>query len=393
MKRTAIGIIAVSLSVLGGCSIAKRAIPLAKHRSGCAADKIEVISDKDGEAVLNVCGVYEDWHFHAFDGWTYKGPSAQQPLQGPVDTDGDGIADNVDACPTVAGVATTDPKTNGCPKANDKDGDGIADAQDACPNTVGVAHTDPAKNGCPPDGDGDGIADADDACPAVAGEPNEDPAKNGCPPDKDGDGITDAQDACPDVAGIKTPDPQTNGCPDRDGDAIPDKVDACPDEKGSADPDPKKHGCIHRVVVTEAEIVINEKIQFAFGSPQIKAASNPLLDEIAKTLKDNPRIKKVEIQGHTDNVGKEKFNQRLSQKRAEAVMQALIARGVAKDRVSAKGYGMDKPLVSNETEEGQAKNRRVQFKITEQERKTRLVPAPKPAAKSAPPAKAPPAKK
>ncbi|HEX7603571.1 MAG TPA: hypothetical protein VF316_18255, partial [Polyangiaceae bacterium] len=107
-----------------------------------------------------------------------------------VDKDGDGIVDLEDACPTVAGVHTADPKTNGCPvvKPKDKDGDGIIDDVDACIDVPGVANDDPKKNGCPSDKDSDGIVDTADACMDVPGVPNEDPKKNGCPPDKDNDG-------------------------------------------------------------------------------------------------------------------------------------------------------------------------------------------------------------
>ncbi len=373
MKHTAPGIILVALSLLGGCSIAKKAIPLASIRSNCEPEKIEVISDKDGDAVLNVCGVYEDWHFHRFNGWTYKGPSAQQPLAQPVDSDGDGVPDDVDRCPVVPGVASLDPNTNGCPVPTDTDSDGIPDDADKCPTVAGVAQADPNKNGCPPDADNDGIADADDACPELAGLANTDPKKNGCPADQDDDGVYDAQDACPTEAGPASPEPEANGCPDRDGDGIPDKVDACPDEKGSADKDPAKHGCLHRVVVTEQQIVINEKVQFATGSAQIKPVSNALLDDVAEVLKDNPHILKVEVQGHTDDVGSASLNKRLSQQRAESVMQALVKRGVAQERLVAKGYGMEQPLADNSTDAGKTTNRRVQFVILEQQKKPKTM--------------------
>ncbi len=368
MKLKALGLLLVALPALGGCSIGKKAFSIASVRSGCEARKIEVVSDRDGDAVLNVCGVYEDWYFSPIDGWVYKGPSANQPLAKAVDSDGDGVGDDVDQCPVVPGVASLDPKKNGCPAPVDTDSDGIPDEADKCPTVVGVAHADPNKNGCPPDADNDKIADTQDACPDVPGVADSDPAKNGCPSDKDGDGVADTVDACPDVAGPATTDPLTTGCPDGDGDAIPDKVDACPKVKGSADKDPKKHGCLHRVVVTLDQIVINERVRFATGSPRIKKQSNPLLDDVAAVLKDNPRILKVEVQGHTDDRGSASLNKRLSQLRADAVMHALVKRGVAKERLVAKGYGMDKPIADNGTEQGKAKNRRVQFNILEQKK-------------------------
>jgi outer membrane protein OmpA-like peptidoglycan-associated protein len=284
-----------------------------------------------------------------------------------LDQDGDGVPDSVDRCPLIAGIPTADPMTNGCPAPADADADGIPDTLDRCPNVAGVAQADPNKNGCPPDADGDGIPDAQDACPGVMGVASTDPAKNGCPSDKDGDGVLDDVDACPDEAGPQSATPEANGCPDTDADGIPNKVDACPEEPGTADTDPTKHGCKHRVVVSASEIVINEQVQFATGSAVIKSASDGLLDDVAKVLIDNPRIKKLEVQGHTDSDGSASLNKRLSQQRAQAVMAALVKRGVAADRLEAKGYGMEKPIGDNGTKEGKAANRRVQFIILQQD--------------------------
>jgi outer membrane protein OmpA-like peptidoglycan-associated protein len=111
----------------------------------------------------------------------------------------------------VKGVKTDDPKTNGCPP--DRDGDGIYDDVDACPDVKGVKSDDPKKNGCPADRDGDGIPDDVDACPDVKGVASARPEFNGCPPDKDGDGIKNEDDACPDAPGPKNADPKKNGCP------------------------------------------------------------------------------------------------------------------------------------------------------------------------------------
>jgi outer membrane protein OmpA-like peptidoglycan-associated protein len=274
----------------------------------------------------------------------------------------------------IASVAFTPEQTL------DRDGDGIPDAQDACPDVPGVADPDPEKNGCPPppppsDRDGDGIPDAQDACPDVPGVANPDPAKNGCPPpppDRDGDGIPDAQDACPDVPGVANPDPAKNGCPppppDRDGDGIPDAEDACPDEKGPRNPDPKKNGCpiVH---VTEKEVVILEQVQFDTGKATIKPVSNDLLDSVATVLNSHPELLRLEVQGHTDNTGSKALNKRLSQARANAVMAALLSRGVDKKRLTAKGYGQDVPIADNTTVEGRQENRRVQFSIVEKKPK------------------------
>jgi OOP family OmpA-OmpF porin len=290
-----------------------------------------------------------------------------------LDRDHDGIMDDEDACPDVPGVRSEDPAKNGCPLPQDRDHDGIIDELDACPDVFGVADPDPKKNGCPPpkDRDGDGIIDDLDACPDVKGVPDPDPKKNGCPPDRDGDGILDADDACPDVKGVPDPDPKKNGCPpvlDRDGDGIPDTEDACPDEKGLRDPDPAKNGCpiVH---VSEKEVVILEQVQFDIDRATIKPVSDRLLDEVANVLKGHEELTRLEVQGHTDNTGAKGHNKQLSQARADAVMKALIKRGVAKNRLTAKGYGQEVPIADNSTDAGRTKNRRVQFSIVEKKPK------------------------
>jgi outer membrane protein OmpA-like peptidoglycan-associated protein len=235
-----------------------------------------------------------------------------------------------------------------------------------------VADPDPKKNGCPPpDTDGDGIVDPQDACPTVPGVADPDPKKNGCPPpDTDGDKVPDTSDACPDIPGVATSDPATNGCPpDTDGDGIRDDKDACPLEKGKEDPDPKKNGCPVAVRVTETEIIILQQVQFDTGKATIRSVSDPLLDEVAGVLKDHPEILKIQVQGHTDIRGGRMFNIKLSQDRSDSVMKALVQRGIAPERLQAKGYGPDVPIGDNKTEEGRQKNRRVQFNILEKVKK------------------------
>ena len=286
-----------------------------------------------------------------------------------VDSDGDGVPDEKDACPQVAGKAADDPKANGCPPP-DRDKDGVPDAMDACPDVAGVANADLKKNGCAADSDGDGIPDAQDACPDKKGPASGDPKKAGCPADRDGDGITDDVDACPDTKGVASADPKANGCPDdTDGDGIKDAVDACPREKGPADADPKKNGCPREVRVTQTEIVILKQVQFQFGKAGITQTVDPvsddLLTQVRDVLQDHPEITKIEVGGHTDNVGQEAFNQKLSQERADAVRQWLIQHAVPGDKLKAAGYGSAKPLAPNNTADGRQKNRRVEFKIIE----------------------------
>lgn len=278
------------------------------------------------------------------------------------DADGDGIADAVDACPTQAGVADPDPAKHGCPA--DRDQDRIPDTDDACPEVAGVRSRDPRINGCPPDRDRDGISDALDACPTQPGAPHENPAKNGCPPDRDDDGIVDREDACPDVPGVRSDTPNKNGCPpDRDGDGINDVEDACPRESGPRDPDPRKNGCPTLVRVTDAQIIILRKIHFEFNKARIMADSSELLGQVAQVLTEHPEIKRVFIEGHTDDKGGADFNLRLSQRRAEAVRTWLVEHGISLDRLEARGFGKARPVTTNATEEGRERNRRVEFHI------------------------------
>jgi outer membrane protein OmpA-like peptidoglycan-associated protein len=201
--------------------------------------------------------------------------------------------------------------------------------------------------------------------------PNDDPDKNGCPPDRDGDGIIDSKDACPDVKGVPSDDPELNGCPpDSDGDGIRDDKDACPYEKGVRDDDPSKNGCPKSVRVTETEIVILEQVQFKTGSAVILPESDDLLRQVAAVLTEHPEIKKLEVQGHTDNRGGKAYNQKLSERRSASVKKWLVERGqIDPDRLSSQGYGLTQPIDDNTTAEGRQKNRRVQFRITEKVKK------------------------
>jgi OmpA-OmpF porin, OOP family len=283
------------------------------------------------------------------------------------DTDRDGILDDVDACPKVAGLPNKDPRQHGCP-ALDSDKDGILDDVDACPNEAGIASSDPKKHGCPVrDSDNDGILDDVDACPNEAGVASSNPKKHGCPlQDKDGDGVEDDVDACIDIPGVATTDPATNGCPpDTDGDGFRDDVDACPREKGPDNKDPSKRGCPRLVVFTDSEVKILEQVQFDFGKATIRAASDELLNEVAQVLKDHTEVLKLEVQGHTDIVGNAKFNKKLSEDRAQSVMAALVKRGIDQSRLFSTGYGFDKPIGDNKTDAGRQMNRRVQFIVTE----------------------------
>jgi outer membrane protein OmpA-like peptidoglycan-associated protein len=281
------------------------------------------------------------------------------------DRDGDSVPDDRDMCPDRPGVATpAEPLRNGCPP--DRDRDGVADVDDACPDVPGVRTDDPKTNGCPPDRDKDGVPDAEDACPDVPGVKTSDPKTNGCPPDRDKDGVADPDDACPDVPGVKTSDPKTNGCPppdpDRDKDGIPNEQDACPDTPGEKTEDPKTNGC-PKAFVQGAEIKINEQVKFKFNSAEILKDSDAVLSAVAKILVDHPEIARVRIEGHTDNVGKPAYNKGLSQRRAASVVAWLVGHGIDKGRLYPEGFGAERPLDNNTTEEGRKNNRRVEFHI------------------------------
>lgn len=253
---------------------------------------------------------------------------------------------------------------------NDKDGDGIADDVDACPEEKGVKSEDPKKHGCPVgDRDKDGVADDVDACPDEPGKANADPTKNGCPAvsapkDRDKDGVLDADDACPDEPGKASADPKKNGCPPRDGDkdGILDDEDACPEQPGPKDPDPKKNGC-PSVRVEGGQIKILDQVKFKTGSSVILAESDAILTAVTKVFKEHDEIKKVRVEGHTDSKGVASANKALSQARAASVVKWLVSHGIDAKRLYPKGFGQEKPIDSNDTETGRQNNRRVEFHI------------------------------
>lgn len=221
------------------------------------------------------------------------------------------------------------------------------------------------------DTDGDGIPDDLDACPNdpedhLGNDPND-----GCPqpPDRDGDGIPDNLDKCPDVPEDKDGIDDGDGCPedDADKDGVLDAVDACPKEPGAPNSDPKKNGCPQFIKLEGGQIRILQQVHFATGSAQILADSFPMLQEIVSLLNANPSIKRLSIEGHTDNRGNAEMNKTLSQNRANSVMNHMIGKGIAAGRLEAHGYGLEKPIADNNTDDGRATNRRVEFKITEED--------------------------
>jgi OmpA-OmpF porin, OOP family len=122
-----------------------------------------------------------------------------------------------------------------------------------------------------------------------------------------------------------------------------------------------------RVEVQKDRIVINEKIQFAIDKADILPVSHGLLNEVVAAIKSRPDIKKVDINGHTDDDGDEKYNQGLSERRAKSVMAYLLQNGIEAARLNAKGFGESQPIADNTTVQGREQNRRVEFLIVEQE--------------------------
>ncbi len=262
-------------------------------------------------------------------------------FEGCPDTDSDGITDAMDDCPLVAGIL----KYHGCP-IPDTDNDGVNDEVDKCITVAGFAR----YNGCPiPDSDGDGVNDEIDKCITVAGLER----YAGCPiPDSDGDGINDEKDKCPGVAGLA----QFEGCPppDRDNDGVTNDKDLCPDVPGPA----TNFGC----PVVESAKFNARMINFKTGSAELTVQSKRDLREGAALMNSSSFNNLVfHIHGHTDHDGSHEFNHNLSHKRAASVRAELIKNGVPAERMTSEGFGETQPIATNETAAGKALNRRVEI--------------------------------
>ncbi len=240
------------------------------------------------------------------------------------------------------------------PKDLDPDKDGFLDPDDKCPKLAGVA-----PDGCPAiDSDNDTFLDNVDKCPFEAGV-----APDGCPPpDRDKDTFLDPVDACPDEPGI-APD----GCPpppDTDGDGIIDKLDKCPLEPENYNGYEDEDGCRDQLP-EKARDYDNRPIPgifFEFGKDKIQKKSHKNLDAAVAVFKEFPSLR-IEISGHTDDVGTEEANLDLSRRRAEAVKQYLVDKGVEPSRIETVGYGRSKPIDPGKSAKARAKNRRIEFRI------------------------------
>jgi uncharacterized repeat protein (TIGR01451 family) len=270
-----------------------------------------------------------------------------------LDRDGDGIPDVADRCPDQPEDRDGFEDQDGCPDP-DNDKDGVLDRDDRCINEPGLA----ALRGCP-DRDGDGIPDIDDRCPDQPEDKDGFEDTDGCPdPDNDKDGVPDVADACP-----LEPGPAANkGCPDpdRDVDGVPDRLDNCPDVKGS----PDNAGCPEKqlVKIGDDRLDILEGVHFKTDLAVIEPHSYPVLDNVVAVLKAHGQLK-IQIEGHTDSKGDPAYNKKLSQRRADAVVAYLVGKGIAADRLTAIGFGEERPIADNNTPDGRAQNRRVVFTV------------------------------
>lgn len=255
------------------------------------------------------------------------------------------------------------------PECIDEDGDRICADVDRCPEQAEDFDGYEDEDGCPEDQDtdGDGIMDSVDQCVLDAEDKDGYQDEDGCPElDNDADGVLDTADKCID----KPEDPDgyqdDDGCPedDNDLDKVIDLEDECPNEKGVVE----EKGCPKRyegVEITETHIRINQKIHFAYNKAKILKDSYPILATVAQVLRDNPEIN-LSIEGHTDSRGKDAYNKKLSNKRAKAVKDHLVKKGkIDKARFEFKGWGEEKPIDTNLTDEGRAANRRVEFVRTD----------------------------
>ncbi len=280
----------------------------------------------------------------------------------PQDADQDGIKDNEDRCPQDPEDLDGFEDSDGCPDT-DNDNDGIPDLKDKCPNDPEDTDNFEDEDGCPDnDNDKDLIADVEDQCPMVPEDLDGFEDGDGCPEsDNDEDGIADTLDHCITIPEDRDGFQDNDGCPDPDNDLdnIPDSLDKCPDVPGDAD----NNGC-PKAKPKAKEIkrgrVILRGVNFEFGKAVLTGDSYAILDRVYQSLVEWPEIK-VEIRGHTDSIGSSWANRRLSQRRAEAVRDYLIQRGITSNRLVAKGMGENEPIADNATAEGRALNRRVEL--------------------------------
>jgi OOP family OmpA-OmpF porin len=204
------------------------------------------------------------------------------------------------------------------------------------------------------DTDGDGVLDVNDKCKEVAG----DKENEGCPwPDDYNDGVANKDDACPDEAGTAA----DKGCPsvDADGDGVADKDDACPNEAGTA----ASQGCpASPKAIVDFLQSAEGTILFTADNDVQKSSYDAVISGISELLKKYPNVK-LQIEGQASSDGSKAYNQKLSNRRAANVKEALVQMGIEASRLSDVGFGEDNPKDSNATAAGRANNRRVSLSM------------------------------
>ena len=276
-----------------------------------------------------------------------------------MDQDRDGVRDGLDQCPNTPLGAKVDAR--GCP--SDVDGDAVLDGIDKCDDTPKGCTID--AEGCQKDADGDGICDGIDTCPDTPKGATV--SATGCPSDVDGDTVLDGIDQCNDTPKGATVD--ARGCqsdPDQDG--VPDGLDRCPNTPTGLKVDPT--GCPIEVSERETELLDTGSIRvhniyFDTNKATIKPESYPVIDEVARILQQYPTLT-IEIGGHTDNTGTDRINVPLSQERADSVLAYLRARHplLPAAQYTSRGYAAQVPVAPNTSALGRARNRRVEFRVT-----------------------------
>ena len=325
---------------------------------GVLQARIDGTYDHFGSPATALSGADKDGNFGL-----QAGISVLFPKEKPRDSDGDGVPDKLDQCPATPAGTVVDDK--GCPVPLDDDKDGVVNERDQCPNTPAGETVD--ATGCSSsqkDDDRDGVNNALDKCPNTpAGVPVD---AAGCPQDDDKDGVPNPADKCPNTPAGATVD--ANGCSpeqlDTDGDGVPNSIDRCPGTTAGDRVDAV--GC--RLIFESPAGTFNLKgSSFASGSATIGRQGRVALTDAAIKINSGlatlPPDYIIEVQGHTDSTGSLKLNERLSQRRADAVKAFLVTQGVPADRLVAKGYGPSQPLADNKTRAGREENRRVTLRV------------------------------
>lgn len=170
-----------------------------------------------------------------------------------------------------------------------------------------------------------------------------------------------APEVLPGPVEIRTVTTQVVSCPDRDHDSVPDSIDRCPEVAGPIE----NGGCPNykRLVIKRDKLELKEKLYFAWDQAKLEEASLPTLDEVVQALKDNPGFR-VQVDGHTDSSGNDDHNQTLSEERAQAVLDYLASHGIARERLTSKGFSSSRPNDTNATVAGRENNRRVEFVVS-----------------------------